>query len=81
MEYHIQLKEDYKPGQHPLCQVVVSLKPAYRTEFDRLMKLDIITEIGEDNEWVNSVVSVKKPDGSLRLYLDPNDLKNMKQNQ
>ena len=80
-EYHIQLKESYNPVQHPLRHGTISLKPGYRAEFDRLLKLGI-TKVREYTESINSIVPVKKSDGSLRLCLDPKDLnKNIKQMQ
>ena len=80
-EYHIQLKEDYRPVQHPLWHVAVSLKLSYRAELDRLLKLGIITEIKELTGWFNPIASVKKLGGSLRLLLDPKNLnKNIKKN-
>ena len=38
--------------------------------------LDIIEEvpISESSEWVNSMVIVEKPNGKLRIFLDPSDL-------
>ena len=36
----------------------------------RLTKEGIITEVHEHTEWINSIVPVMKPDGSLRLCLD-----------
>ena len=39
-----------------------------------LLKLGIITEVPEYNEWVKSTVIVKKEHGSLRLCLDLKDL-------
>ena len=64
-EYDIQLKEDYKPVQHPLQQVAVSLVPAYRAELDRLLMLGIITKVRDHTECVNSIVPMKRSDGSL----------------
>ena len=43
--YHIQLKDDYKPVQHPPRQVAVSLKPAYKAELKRLIELGVIKEV------------------------------------
>ena len=41
-----------------------------------------IKEVQEYTEWINSIVPVKKPNGSLRLCLDPKDLnKAVKGNQ
>ena len=80
--YHIQLKENYKAVQHAPLQVAVSLKSAYKAELQRLLDAGIITEVHGHTEWINSIVPVKKPDGSLRLCLDPKDYnKAIKRNQ
>ena len=34
----------------------------------------VCLKIDEPTEWVNSLVTVEKTDGSLRLCLDPKDL-------
>ena len=39
-----------------------------------MIKLNIIVTVHEPPEWVNSIVAIEKPDGSLRLCLDPQDL-------
>ena len=72
--YRIQLKEGYKPVQHPPRKVAVSLKSPYKAELKRLTQLGVIKEVREHNEWINSIVPVKKPDGSLRLCLDSKDV-------
>jgi len=80
--YRIQLKEGYKPTQHPPRQVAVSLKPPYKAELKRLTQLGVIKKVREHTEWINSIVPVKKPDGSLWLCLDPKDLNQViKRNQ
>ena len=80
--YRTQLKEGYKPVQHPPRQVAVSLKPPYRAELERLTQLEVIKDVREHTEWINSIVPFEKPDGSLRLCLDPNDLNQaIKRNQ
>ena len=50
------------------------MQSAYKTELDRLMQEDIITEVNQHTEWVNSIVPVTKTDGSIRLCLDPKDI-------
>ena len=72
--YHIRLKEDYRPVQHPPRSVPIAMQPAYKTELERLVKEGIITEVHKHTEWINSIVPVMKPDGSLRLCLDLKDL-------
>ena len=72
--YHIRLKEEYKPVQHPPRSVPIAMQSAYKLELERLTKEGIITEVKEHTEWINSIVPVMKPNGSLRLCLDPKDL-------
>ena len=80
--YHIKLKNSYKPVQHPPRSVPLGMQSAYKAELDRLVREDIITEVHENTEWINSIAPVMKDDGSLRLCLDPKDLnKAIKRNQ
>ena len=80
--YRIHLTEGYKPVQQPPRQVAVSLKPPYKAELKKLTQLGAIKEVREHTEWVNSIVPVKKPDGSLRPCLNPKDLNQaIKENQ
>ena len=80
--YRIQLKKGYKPVKHPPRRVAVSLKPLYKAELETLTQFGVIKEVREHTEWINSIVPVKKPDGSLRLCLDPKDLNRaIKRNQ
>ena len=80
--YHIRLKEQYKLVQHPSRSVPVAMQNAYKAELERLTKEGIITEVKEHTEWINSIVPVMKPNGRLRLCLDPKDLnKAIKRNQ
>ena len=72
--YHIRLKDDYKPVQHPPRSVPIAMQPAYKAELERLNKEGIITGVHKHTEWINSIVPVMKPDGSLRLCLNPKDL-------
>ena len=69
--YHIRLKEQYRPVQHPSRSVPVAMQTTYKEELARLTKEGIITEVKEHTEWINSIVPVMKPNGSLRLCLDP----------
>ena len=45
--YHIRLKENYKPVQHPPRSVPVAMQDAYKAELERLTKECIITEVKE----------------------------------
>ena len=63
-----------QPVQHPPRSVPLGMQSAYKAELDRLVREGIITEMHEHTQWINSIVSVVKEDGSLRLCLDPKDL-------
>ena len=80
--YHIRLKEQYRPVQHPPRSVPIAMQTGYKSELDRLTKEGIITEVKEYTEWINLIVPVMKPNGSLRLCLDRKDLnKEIERNQ
>ena len=72
--YHIRLKEQYRPVQHPPRSDPVAMQSAYKAELNRLVKEGIITKVKEHTEWINLIVPVMKSNGSLRLCLDPKDL-------
>ena len=81
-KYHIELKPDAQPVQHPPRAVPEKKKEAYKDELERLCSLGIIEPVAGHTDWINSIVPVAKPDGSIRLCLDPKDLnKSIKRNQ
>ena len=81
-KYYIQLKPDAKPVQHPPRVVPEKNKEAYKDKLERLCSLGIIEPVEGHTEWINSIVPVSKPDGSIRLCIDPKDLnKSIKRNQ
>ena len=77
-KYHIQLIDNSKPVVHPQRTVPVHILPLYKAELDKMIADDIITEVTEPTDWVNSIVcNVKETsDGKkkVRLCLDPKDL-------
>lgn len=75
-EYHIHLKPNAVPVQHAPRHVPEKRKDAYHAELQRLVESGIISKEDRHTEWINSIVTVEKSDGSLRLCLDPKDLNN-----
>lgn len=73
-KHKIKLKENAEPVIHPARKVPVALKERLREKIEDLIKEGIIRKIEEPTEWVNSLVIVEKPDGDLRLCIDPKDL-------
>ena len=73
-EYHVTLDPTIPPVVHPPRRVPVALREALKEELDMLVRLDIIAKVDRPTDWVNSSVCVTKPNGDLRLCLDPKDL-------
>lgn len=77
-QYHIELIDNPTPIVHPPRKVLVHILPLYKAELEKMISDDIITEVTEPTDWVNSIVcNVKEtPDGKkkVRLCLDPKDL-------
>ena len=77
-KYHIQLIDNPTPVVHPPRTVPVHISALYKAELERMIEDDILTEVTEPTEWVNSIVCNDKdmPDGKkkVRLCLDPKDL-------
>lgn len=76
--YHIKLIDNPKPVIHPPRTVPVHILPLYKAELEKMIKDDIITEVTEPTEWVNSIVcNITTTEGGkqkVRLCLDPKDL-------
>ena len=73
-EYDIQLKEDSKPVIYPLRRVPESIKPKLKECLNQMEAKEVITKVDTPSDWVNSLVIVEKPDGTLRICLDPREL-------
>ncbi|KAK2713573.1 hypothetical protein QYM36_009451 [Artemia franciscana] len=71
---HIYLKESCQPTVQPPKRIPISMQDRFKAELSRLETLVIIEKVSKPTEWVNSIVIVEKPDGSLRLCLDPRNL-------
>ncbi|KAK3735267.1 hypothetical protein QZH41_001046 [Actinostola sp. cb2023] len=74
-EYHIEVDPDVSPIQHPPRKVPVHLQSAYKEELKRLKELGILCEVKDEyTPWISSTVVTTKPNGSIRICLDPRDL-------
>ena len=73
-EYHIVIEMDAEAVVHPLRKIPAMLRKKLKEELDSMEKEGIIVKLEEPTEWVNSLVIVEKPNGDLRLCLDPREL-------
>ena len=73
----IEMQEGSTPIRKPARKVPLALQEKFKQEIDLMVKAGILTEVTPEMptpEWLNSFVIVKKPNGNLRVCLDPTDL-------
>lgn len=72
------IEEGGVPVVHPPRRVPFALlsakKPLLKDELRKLQEIEIIASITGSTPWVSSMVTVKRPNGRLRICLDPKDL-------
>ncbi|XP_053379955.1 uncharacterized protein LOC123555933 [Mercenaria mercenaria] len=73
-KHHVEIEKDAKPVVNPPRNVPVKLRSRVKDELDRMLEEGIIVKENEPTDWVNNMVTVVKPNGSLRICLDPSDL-------
>ena len=73
-ELHLDVDPNCPPVQLPPRKIPESLKQPLREHLDDLVKRDVIERVPEPTEWVSALVVVAKPNGKIRLCLDPRPL-------
>ena len=73
-EYNIRVDPTVKPVTHARRKVPIKSKEAIDKELDYLIEEEIITEQIEPTPWVLSVTFPMKPNGEVRVCLDPSNL-------
>ena len=83
--YKLHLKPESKPARLAPRKVPIHLEDTFNEEIKSLVELDILEEVKEHTDWVNSYVIVEKDSGNhhtlnrtikrkLKICLDPRDL-------
>ena len=72
--YNIRVDPTVKPLTHARRKVPIESKEAIDKELDYLIEEEIITEQVESTPWVSSVTFLRKPNGEVRVCLDPSNL-------
>ena len=72
--YTMHLKPEVQPLVHAARKVTVAIREKVKAELDRMEKLNVISKVDEPTKWVNSMLVVPKPNGAVRIFLDPRDL-------
>ena len=73
-EHKINIDESVHPVVHSPRRVPEPIRDKVIEELHRMESEGIIFRVDEPTEWVNSLVTVRKPDGSIRICIDPTDL-------
>ena len=73
-EHHIIVDKSVVPVVNAARQVPISMQNKVKDELHRLVNLGVIEEVNEPTDWVNSMVVVEKPNGKLRVCIDPQHL-------
>ena len=72
--YNIRVDPTVKPATHARRKVPIESKEAIDKELDYLIEEEIIMEQAEPTPWVSSVTFPRKPNGEVRVCLDPINL-------
>ena len=72
--HRIKIDPACKPVVHPPCKIPVTIRSKVKEELQRMERLNVIERIHEPTDWVNNMVTVVKPNGKLRICIDPRDL-------
>ena len=70
----IHLRQNYAPSVYPARKVPQSQKQKLKKELDRLVQTGVLVKAERPTDWVLPLVIVEKPNGDLRLCLDPMNL-------
>ena len=73
-EYEIKIDASVTPVVHPPRRIPYMLRDKVKAELDRMARMGIITKVEQPTQWVSPIVVVKKPNGDVRICLDPVDL-------
>ena len=73
-EYHITVDQNIPPVQHARRKAPIELQEKIKAKLDEMEQLGVITPETEPTAWVNSITYPMKPNGDLRICLDPKDL-------
>jgi len=72
--YHINTDPSCQPVIHPPCHVPIKLWSKIKEEEVKRMEiLDVIEKVNTPTSWVNSMVMIVKPNGTLHICIDPRD--------
>ena len=72
--YDMKLVENSTPALHAPRRTPFTLADKVKNELHRMEKLNVLQKVDEATEWVNSMTVTEKPNGQIRVCLNPPDL-------
>ncbi|XP_064463440.1 uncharacterized protein K02A2.6-like [Ornithodoros turicata] len=72
--HKIILKEDVKPSISPPRKVPLALEEKLKLELERMERDGVIARVTEPTDWCSPLIIVPKPNGDIRVCLDPRKL-------
>ena len=72
--HHLTIDGNFSPVIQAPRKVPFALREKLKDELNRMMRLGIIDKVDGPTDWVSNLVIVEKPNGKLRVCLDPRDL-------
>lgn len=72
--YSIKVDENIQPVIHTPSKIPIALRDTVKDELDRMERERVIVKQREPTRLVNSMVTVTKPNGKIRVCIDPRDL-------
>ena len=73
-KYSIKIDPTVPPLQHARCKVPIHYNEEIEKNHKEMEQLQIPAPVTRPTEWVSSITYPTKPDGSLRICLDPHNL-------
>eukprot|EP00057_Strongylocentrotus_purpuratus_P020155 XP_011674629.1 PREDICTED: uncharacterized protein LOC105443305 [Strongylocentrotus purpuratus] len=73
-EYDITLRNDVNPVKCPPRTIPHKIRDKVRAEIERMEEIGVIERVTEPTDWVSQMTVVHKPDGRVRICLDPRGL-------
>ena len=73
-ELHFELDPMVSPVKLPCHKWPSQVREKVKAELERLQELGVITPVDTPTNWISSLVVTMKPNGNLRLCIDPKPL-------
>ena len=72
--YQIEVDPNVTPVINALRNIPTAIRDRVKAELEEMKKANVIRKVEEPTDWVSSIVVVEKPNGKLRICLDPQHL-------